>query len=78
MLLAAVHESGCGPTAAPTPVGGRGGFRGHTFRAGAELAWLQVTLSRAAFAVTHNTPIIADVVVCFPLQNGFQYYSLGA
>jgi hypothetical protein len=33
---------------------------------------------RAAFAVTHNTPIIEDVVVCFPLQNGFQYYSLGA
>jgi len=41
----------------------------------------QVTLNghgRAAFSVTHNTPIIEDVVVCFPLQNGFQYYRLGA
>jgi hypothetical protein len=55
-----------------------------------------------SFALMHNTPIIEDVVVCFPaaragyeaarihhsarrsevtmalLQNGFQYYRLGA
>jgi hypothetical protein len=58
--------------------------------------------ANSIFAVMHNTPIIEDVVVCFPagragyeaarihhsarrcevtmalLQNGFQYYSVGA
>jgi hypothetical protein len=33
MPFAAAHESVPGPIAAPTLPGGRGGFRGHTFRA---------------------------------------------
>jgi hypothetical protein len=64
--------------------------------------WPKVAVGDSIFAVMHNTPIIEDVVVCFPagsagyeaarihhsarrcevtmalLQNGFQYYSLGA